>query len=107
MSAYIKRGRVLEILRELGGCGAKPDTFEDGWDKAINEVYYRIEKESPVEAKYTLRAYDEHDNLCGNEYHSDNVDEVLSIGKKLFSINRLALYCKDLEPFNPINIVKD
>ena len=38
MSAYIKRDRVLEILRELGGCGAKPDTFEDGWDKAINEV---------------------------------------------------------------------
>ena len=45
MSAYIKRGRVLEILHELGGCGTKPETWENGWDSAINAAYDKIERE--------------------------------------------------------------
>lgn len=45
MSAYIKRDHVLEILHELGGCGTKPETWENGWDSAINAAYDKIERE--------------------------------------------------------------
>ena len=36
MAKYIKHEKVYEMLNDLGGCGAKPDTWADGWDKAID-----------------------------------------------------------------------
>lgn len=37
MNEYLSRARVLEVLQEIGGCDADPDTWADGWDKAIDE----------------------------------------------------------------------
>lgn len=48
MNEYLSRARVLEILQEIDGCDADPDTWADGWDKAIDEAYNRIESEPAV-----------------------------------------------------------
>lgn len=45
MADYMERRRVLSILHEIGGCGAEPGTWTDGYDKAINEAYDRISRE--------------------------------------------------------------
>lgn len=45
MTDYIERRRALGILHEIGGCGAEPGTWADGYDKAINEAYDRISRE--------------------------------------------------------------
>ena len=45
MADYMERRRVLSILHEIGGCGAEPGTWADGYDKAINEAYDRISRE--------------------------------------------------------------
>lgn len=42
MSDCIERMRVLQELQKIGGCGAAPDTWTEGWDKAIDEAYNRI-----------------------------------------------------------------
>lgn len=45
MADYMERRRVLSILHEIGGCGAEPGTWADGYDRAINEAYDRISRE--------------------------------------------------------------
>lgn len=42
MSDCIERMRVLQELQKIGGCGAAPGTWSEGWDKAIDEAYNRI-----------------------------------------------------------------
>ena len=44
MTEYIKREKVYEMLNDLGGCGAEPDTWADGWDKAIDTAIDNLEK---------------------------------------------------------------
>lgn len=39
MGDYIDRKFVLLKLHELGGCDADPDTWADGYDKAIDAAY--------------------------------------------------------------------
>lgn len=39
MAEYIEREKLLEKLHEVGGCGAAPDTWADGYDKAIDLAY--------------------------------------------------------------------
>lgn len=39
MAEYIEREALLEKLHEIGGCGAEPDTWADGYDKAIDVAY--------------------------------------------------------------------
>lgn len=36
MSDYISREALLKRLHEVGGCGAPPDSWADGYDKAID-----------------------------------------------------------------------
>lgn len=36
MSDLISSDEMYEKLNEIGGCGAKPDTWEKGWDDAID-----------------------------------------------------------------------
>ena len=81
MSEYIKRERVLEILHEIGGCGALPDTWEDGYDKAINEAYSRIESEPAadvapqISAEWVYSEYEYcHCSNCG--YEQDKLSKV-------------------------------
>lgn len=41
---YIKRKDVYKMLHSLGGCGADPDTWADGWDKAVNAAISELSK---------------------------------------------------------------
>lgn len=45
---YLEKSRVLEILHDIGGCGAKPDTWEAGFDDAINAAYNKILHEPTI-----------------------------------------------------------
>lgn len=45
MSEYIKCERALEILNDIGGCGAEPGSYTAGWDEAINAAYEAIQSE--------------------------------------------------------------
>lgn len=36
MARYIDADKVYEMLNALGGCGAEPESWADGWDKAID-----------------------------------------------------------------------
>ena len=45
MSEYITRERALEILNDIGGCGAEPGSYTAGWDEAINAAYESIRSE--------------------------------------------------------------
>lgn len=47
MVEYIEREKVLKALEAIGGCGAEPDTWADGYDKAIDEAY-RIVRRLPA-----------------------------------------------------------
>lgn len=45
MNEYITRERALEILNDIGGCGAEPESYTAGWDEAINAAYEAIQSE--------------------------------------------------------------
>lgn len=49
MSEYITRERVLEILNDIGGCGAEPGSYTAGWDEAINAAYEAIQDETAAD----------------------------------------------------------
>ena len=49
MSEYINRERALEILNDIGGCGAESGTWDDGWDQAINTAYDAIQETPAVD----------------------------------------------------------
>lgn len=40
---FIERETVCEKLNDIGGCGADPDSWADGWDKAISEAIKIVE----------------------------------------------------------------
>ncbi len=44
MAEYIEREKVYKMLNSLGGCGADPDTWADGWDKAIDTAINELDK---------------------------------------------------------------
>ncbi len=49
MSEYINRERALEILNDIGGCGAEPESYTAGWDEAINAAYEAIQDEATAD----------------------------------------------------------
>lgn len=44
MAEYIEREKVLKVLNSIGGCGAEPDSWANGWDKAIDTAISELEK---------------------------------------------------------------
>lgn len=44
MAEYIEREKVYDMLNAIGGCGAAPDTWADGWDKAIDTAIEELDK---------------------------------------------------------------
>lgn len=57
MSEYIKRERVLEILHDIGGCGAEPGTWDDGYDSAINAAYDAVQSEPAADVAPVVHAH--------------------------------------------------
>lgn len=49
---YLEKSRVLEILHDIGGCGAKPDTWKAGFDDAINAAYDKIANEPTITIRH-------------------------------------------------------
>lgn len=43
MAEYIKRKNVYKMLHSIGGCGAEPESWADGWDKAIDTAIKELE----------------------------------------------------------------
>ncbi len=46
----LPKAAVLEKLHEIGGCGAAPNTYADGWDKAIDQAYEEVDAMEGVKA---------------------------------------------------------
>ncbi|MCM1577510.1 MAG: hypothetical protein NC078_01760 [Ruminococcus sp.] len=44
MIDYVERRKVWEMLHDIGGCSADPDSWADGWDKAIDTAIDELEK---------------------------------------------------------------
>ncbi len=42
MAEYIEREKVYEMLHAIGGCGAEPRSWADGWDKAIDTAIEKL-----------------------------------------------------------------
>lgn len=42
--SMVQKQDVLDKLFEIGGCGAAPNTYADGWDKAIEQAREEVEK---------------------------------------------------------------
>ena len=47
MPEHIEREALLQVLEEVGGCDAPPDSWADGWDKGISEAI-KFVKELPA-----------------------------------------------------------
>lgn len=43
MAEYIDREKVYDMLNALGGCGAEPESWADGWDKAFDEAIRKLD----------------------------------------------------------------
>ena len=57
MSEYITRERALEILNDIGGCGAEPGSYTAGWDEAINAAYEAIQSEPAADVAPVVHAH--------------------------------------------------
>lgn len=44
MAEHIEREKAYEMLNALGGCGAEPESWADGWDKAIDTAIDELNK---------------------------------------------------------------
>ena len=49
MDELVRRADVLKMLHEMGGCDAASDSWADGWDKAIDAAFDKVEGMKPVE----------------------------------------------------------
>ena len=65
MSEYIKRERVLEILHDIGGCGAEPGAWDDGYDSAINAAYDAVQSEPAADVPVIHSKWD----ICCDGYY--------------------------------------
>lgn len=67
MAKYIEYEKIWEMLHGIGGCDAEPESWEDGWDKAIDTAIEELDKLSAAdvqEVKYGAWERDEYDMLC-------------------------------------------
>lgn len=81
MTEYIKREKVYEMLNDLGGCGAEPDTWADGWDKAIDTAIDNLGKIPAADVREvkhdrwikekTSALVHWHCSVCGDCYYLD------------------------------------
>ncbi len=51
MAEYIEREKVYKMLNALGGCGAEPENWSDGWDKAIDTAVAELNQIPAVDVR--------------------------------------------------------
>ena len=86
MAEYIERDKVYNMLNALGGCGAEPESWSDGWDKAIDTA---------IEELDDIPAADVRPERHGewNELSLDDQDEGMYICSKCKSIEFMPEEC--------------
>lgn len=47
----ISKKKIWKAIHNAGGCDAPPDSWADGWDKAIDECIRLVEEAPVVDAK--------------------------------------------------------
>ena len=47
----------MEILNDIGGCGAEPGSYTAGWDEAINAAYEAIQSEPAADVAPVVHAH--------------------------------------------------
>lgn len=55
MRKLVDAHKLWDAVNAIGGCGAKPDSWADGWDKAIDECIRLIEKAPAVVKPVKMR----------------------------------------------------
>lgn len=83
MKEYIDREKTLALIHDIGGCGAQPDTWADGYDKGVDCAYGIVMIMPTVDAVEVVRckdcryaeAYERNDSktgcychFCGHEF---------------------------------------
>ena len=58
MDDLISKQSIMKRLHVVGGCGAPPDSWADGYDKAIDLAYGMVTNESAVDAVPVVRCKD-------------------------------------------------
>lgn len=70
MAKYIEREKIWEMLHGIGGCDAEPESWADGWDKAIDAAIGELDKLPAAdvqEVKHGEWVHDEFNMLCCSE----------------------------------------
>lgn len=70
MAKYVKLKKVWKMLHDLGGCDAEPESWADGWDKAIDAAIgelYKLPAADVQKVKHGEWIHDEFDMLCCSE----------------------------------------
>ena len=84
---FIKRETVCEELNDIGGCGADPNSWADGWDRAISAAI-KIVKDTPAaDAFEVVRCKD-----CIYYNYIDNYCDLFG-----FDLPGENFYCRDGE----------
>ncbi len=100
MTEYIEREEVYEMLHALGGCGADPDTWADGWDKAIDTAINELDKIPAAEVCSVVHG---HWVPAANTWTHD-LDEA---GRRIFQCSVCRRYENTKEPFCNCGAVMD
>lgn len=90
MADYIRRKSAYNKLNDIGGCGANPESWADGWDKAINEAISIIENIPSENVVPVVRCKD--CKYCSSYYDSDRYCDMFD-----FEPPSDDFYCRDGE----------
>lgn len=86
MAEYLERKKVYKMLHSIGGCGADPESWADGWDKAIDTAIWELEKipaatVRPERHGHWIREYLGYGahrykcSVCGSRFGEDMIDD--------------------------------
>ena len=55
--SFINREKLIKQLHKYGGTGAKPDTWDKGWDDAITRAILIVQQQpvAPIKRRYKAR----------------------------------------------------
>lgn len=88
----IDSDKLWDEVHTIGGCGAKPDTWEKGWDDAVDTVIKLIENAPEVDNAPTSAHWEHIENgrrfvcsACGTKYMNCGLCEVMLAGESIWN----------------------
>lgn len=90
----ISKSALLKRLDDMGGCGADKNSWADGWDKAIDDVYKLVESET----EYTNIGDDtesstQTDNINHPEHYETGKYECIDVMQEAIGIEDTKGFC--------------